>query len=147
MATNGWGSVTEADLRKRSRGSLPAEPKPSKYRNQRCEWNGEKFDSKAEMDWYLGLKMRERAGEIRQLQRQVPLPLYAPIFTNGVVHSGATVVVAHYVADALYFEKRADGAWHKVVADRKSKITRTAVYRLKAKWLLSQEGIEIQEVL
>ena len=154
MATRGWEGITDSDMQRiqhavqriQHAANLRASAKPAKYRNVRCEWNGEKFDSKAEMEWFLGLKARETAGEIRQLQRQVPMPLYAPIFTKGLEHNGAHVEVARYIADAVYYEQRGDH-WVKVVADRKSKITRTALYKLKAKWLLAQEGIEILEVL
>ena len=46
----------------------PSRCKRSKYRNQRCEFNGIPFDSKAERERYIQLKVLESAGEIAHLQ-------------------------------------------------------------------------------
>lgn len=111
----------------------------SKYRNKRCLWNGEWFDSQAERDWFMTLKAREAAGEISELRRQVSYPLYAPLMVNGQVN-GVTQISA-YVADAVWVERG-----QTVVADRKSKATKTSTFKLKAHWLNAQDGIIIQVV-
>lgn len=114
----------------------PVPVKKSKYRNIRCEVDGEKFDSKAEAEFWLELKQRERLGEIRDLRRQVPFPLLCPA-ELGTVH----LEVARYIADFVW----TDGTTgRQVVADKKGH--RTREYLLKRKWMALQYGIEILEV-
>lgn len=47
----------------------------SKYRNARVEYDGLKFDSKRERDYYMKLKYRVAARQIRGFARQVTIPL------------------------------------------------------------------------
>ena len=104
---------------------------PSKFRNRRVEVDGLKFDSVKEAKRWTELQFMQRAGEIRNLQRQVRIP----IEINGVK-------VCTYVADFTYDEL----AGH-VVEDVKSAFTRKdPVYRLKAKMLKAAHNIEIREV-
>jgi hypothetical protein len=119
---------------KQQKLKLPA--KPSKYRNVKVEINGEKFDSKREANYWVGLKMREKAGEISTLARQVSYDLECPTH-----NPDECVVVAHYIADFRYYEI-ATKTVH--VVDAKGK--RTAMYALKKKWLELQDGIVIEEV-
>lgn len=49
--------------------------KRNKYGNKRAESNGLVFDSKLEAACYEQLVLLERAGEIQDLQRQVPIPI------------------------------------------------------------------------
>ena len=117
----GWEHVTEADIR---------QPVPSKYRNVRTRTpDGLTFDSRREAEYWLGLKAREKAGDISDLRRQVPFALLAP----------GNVIVAHYIADFVY---RHGGKAH--VVDVKG--VKTQMYRLKKKWLDLQEGVVIEEV-
>lgn len=55
-------------------------PKRNKYGNHRCEieidGKLERFDSKAERDRYLMLRILERAGAIAALERQLPSELW-----------------------------------------------------------------------
>jgi len=114
--------------------------KPSKYRNVRCEIGGEKFDSKHEADDWLELKARESAGEISDLQRQVEFNLKTPVYDRHGDMVGAAIV-ASYLADFVFTE-----GGRRVVQDSKGgKATRTAVYKLKRRWLAIQDGIEIRE--
>ena len=65
---------TEEDLQ-RHLGKLnaPASAKPvSKYRNVKVKIDGLTFDSKHEAQHYAELKLREKAGEITQLQIKAP---------------------------------------------------------------------------
>ena len=80
------------------------EKRASKFNAQQVVIDGQRFHSKAEANWYAGLKLRERAGEIHHLQRQVPFPLYAgkePVILRG--KSGKRTHVK-YIADAVYVE-------------------------------------------
>jgi len=112
--------------------SLRQSPAPSKYHNRRTTVDGETFDSQKEAIYWQGLKAAAAAGEISDLRRQVVFPLLAPV-------EDRSVMVSKYVAD-FTFKKD-----HKLyVIDCKG--YRTAMYRLKAKWLRLQDGIVIQEV-
>lgn len=110
-------------------------PKPSKYRNVKCEWQGEKFDSKHELEDWLLLKAREELGEISELRRQVPFPLYCPVRRSA---ASANMQVSEYRADFVFVENG-----NQIIQDSKGK--RTKEYLLKRKWLALQEGIEIRE--
>lgn len=140
MATRGFENTTAADLLRgrlgRKGARMPQER--SKYRNVKVVVGGEKFDSKAEASYWMGLQARQRAGEITDLHRQRPFALYCPDFDTRLA-----VQVSEYVADFVYFEV-ATQTQH--VVDKKSKATRTAVYKLKKKWLELQDGIVIEEV-
>lgn len=117
----------------------PAES-TSKYRNVKCEWQGELFDSKHEMEDWILLKAREAAREISDLLRQQEFPLYCPVYVNG--ENGRTQIgntqVCSYIADFTYLEHG-----QRIVQD--SKGHRTREYLLKRKWLERQEGIVIRE--
>lgn len=90
--------------------------------------NGERFDSQREYGRWRELELLAQAGRIRHLKRQVRYPLCAD----------GGYPVCFYVADFVY---ELDGAT--IVED--SKGVRTAIYRLKAKWMLAEYGIRILE--
>ncbi len=102
----------------------------SKYNNVKTVIDGYTFDSKKEAAYYVQLKLRQQAGEIRDLKRQVQFDL---------------VVRGHHVcayrADFVYVDCATDKT---VVAD--SKGYRTSTYALKAKLMQACYGIEVQEV-
>ena len=100
--------------------------RPHKYRAQRVEIDGEKFDSKAEARRWGQLKLLEQAGEIKNLQRQVRFPLVV----NGIK-------IGAYVADFTY------DAPGRVVEDVKGFRTREFI-RTK-KLVKACYGIEIKE--
>lgn len=120
-----------------------------KYGNKRVNRYGLWFDSVHESNRYLELMLLQRAGEIRELQTQVPFELIPSqrepdtIGVRGGVKQGRTLEKAcTYVADFVYLDK--DGG--KVVEDAKSPATRTDAYRIKKKLMLWVHGIRIQEV-
>lgn len=125
-------------------------PKPSKYHNQRVVINGEKFDSKREAAYYQELLLREKAGQIRNIQRQMTFHLCCPQMDENFKQPESPIVhyVAAYLADFTYEER--DGftppvIWRKVVADVKG-AKNTQMFALKKKWLELQHGIVIREV-
>jgi hypothetical protein len=129
-----------AARRRGARSAAPAAPpapepapiRPRKYRNEPCELDGLRFDSKAEAARYAELKMLERAGLIRDLRVQPRFPLEV-----------AGKIVATYVADFAYVRPLSPPGGDKVenvVEDVKSQPTRTPVYRLKAKLFLALYG-------
>lgn len=148
MSTRGWESVSISDTHKMGRGAHVQPAKKSKYRNVRQQIGNEWFDSKREADWWMQLKAREAAGEIRRLEHHSPrchFALYAPT-TEGKIQ------VAEYIADFVFDERERvpgpDGPediWREVVADAKGgKATQTALFRHKAKHLNLQDGITIR---
>lgn len=108
-------------------------------------WMGERFDSQRELARWRELLLLERAGEIRDLERQVRIPIviggvevrYPPTAT------GARGKAMVYVADFTYHDNR-DGA--RVVEDAKMQSGyRPEVYRFKRALLYSM-GVTIREV-
>ncbi len=125
-----------------------ASPKRSKYRNVKVVVDGQRFDSKREAQHWQELNLRKKAGEIRDLKRQVELDLLCPVI-HGDDDLGETMRVATYVADFVFTDCYPDITKNSPVRiqDVKGgKATRTALYQLKKKWLFLQYGIEIEEI-
>lgn len=95
-----------------------------------------RFDSKWEHACWMKLVARQKAGEISELERQVPFELVpaqvAPI-------SGKKVRPSHYIADFVFAE---NGRLR--VLDAKGQ--RTAHYKDKWKQMLHVHGIEVEEL-
>ena len=106
-----------------------------KYGNQKTEVSGKLFDSKKEGKRYAELRLLERAGEISDLQTQVPFELIpAQRDENGRLLEKSVV----YRADFTYMK---GGQF--VVEDAKG--YRTDTYVLKRKLMLKVHGIRILE--
>lgn len=109
--------------------------KQNKYGNKKVVYNGIKFDSKKEMDYYIKLKMLEKAGKIKDLRLQVPFVVLETFKLND-----KTYKKTKYIADFTYYDK--EGKYH--VVDTKG--VRTDVYKLKKKLMAWKYGIEIEEI-
>lgn len=129
----GWGRhITPYERGKR---------RAPKYRNVKVEVDGVSFDSIKEAHRWEQLKLRLRAGEIRDLRLQTRHPLTV----NGIV-------VAHYVADFDYLERHTvEGlcgpavAWREVTEDVKGgEATQTDVFKLKAKIFEAIHGRKVR---
>jgi len=95
--------------------------KRNKYFNKKIKINGKVWDSQKEYDRFCELVMLEKAGEIKDLQRQVRFE---------IVPKYGDERAAYYVADFVY--TKPDGK--KVIEDLKSSFTRTLpLFRLKWK--------------
>lgn len=104
----------------------------NKYNAIRTIVDGVKFDSKKEAECWQFLKARLRAGEIQNLERQVKYALFA--------HSDrGPVQLCTYVADFRYYDK---AKCRTVIADAKG--VKTATFRLKAKLMKANYGIEVE---
>lgn len=113
-------------------------PARSKYGNKRIVMDGEHFDSLKEAARYQELKLLERAGEIRELKRQVPFVLI-PVQKDD---KGKVIErELKYIADFTYIEK---GKLVRTVEDVKG--MRTEVYKIKRKLMLYRNGIRIKEI-
>lgn len=111
--------------------------KVSKYRNEKVEINGVKYDSKKEAKRSAELETQQKLGIISGLERQVKFVLQ-PSFK----FAGHTIREIAYVADFVYMENGG-----KVVEDVKSPITRkNPIYKLKKKMMMYVHGIEVREV-
>ena len=118
-------------------------PQRSKHRAVKTTVGGERFDSKLEWRVWADLKLRQVAGEIRGLRRQVRFSLF---MTNGE-HYGI------YTADFVYLESLvvdsggARYAWDYIVADAKSPHTRKLPAWQKVKLLMKNcHGIDVLEL-
>lgn len=111
----------------------------NKYKNKETVVDGIKFQSLHEAHRYCELKYMERAGLISclQLQRRFTLLGAQKDKAGKVIERPVT-----YIADFVY--KDQDG--RTVVEDAKSDGTRTDVYKIKRKLMLSIYGIRVVEV-
>jgi hypothetical protein len=93
------------------------------------------FDSKAEHARWLELKRLEKAGDIRDLDRQERFLLraYTPLDIKGEP-------IGYYVADFVYYDK----SDQMVVEDVKG--VETALFKWKAKHMEAQYAVEIKVV-
>lgn len=107
----------------------------SKYHARKTTVDGITFDSKKEAKRWCELKLMERSGVIRDLQRQVRFEL-VPAFDAGGRHYRATT----YVADFVYYDVEAGRTVYEDV-----KGYRTDVYRLKAKLFAYRFHVPITE--
>jgi hypothetical protein len=103
----------------------------NKYRNTPVVIAGRKFASKREASRYADLVLLENAGRIRGLECQQRYRLEV-----------AGQLVCTYIADFVYDERRGM-AWIPIVEDCKG--FRTAIYKLKKKFMKACHNIEIRE--
>lgn len=112
----------------------------NKYRNRKTTVDGITFDSQKEATRWCELTWLQKAGEIRDLQRQVLFTLIpAQKDENGKVIERACT----YVADFSYRDAKTNRL---IVEDVKSPATKTPVYKIKRKLMLYRNGIQIREV-
>lgn len=108
-----------------------------KYRNEKTEVDGILFDSKKEAKRYWDLKILERAGKIKDLQRQQWFVLIPSIRLS----TGTAQRPTQYQADFVYFDLDKQIT---IVEDAKGH--RTKEYILKKKLMKFIHNIEIVEV-
>ena len=102
----------------------------NKYGAVKTIFNGRMYDSKGEGRRAADLETLERAGEIRNLRKQVTYDL----MVNGIT-------VARYKADFVY-EEKLNGKWFDVTEDFKGLMT--DVFRIKRKLMKACHGIDIK---
>lgn len=107
----------------------------NKYHNKKVIIDGIKFDSQKEGNYYLKLRMLEKAGKIRDLKLQVPFVVLETFKVDD-----RTYRKTKYIADFTYFDDK--DKLH--VIDVKG--FRTKEYELKKKLMAWKYGIEIEEV-
>ena len=110
----------------------------SKFGNRKTEVDGITFDSKREARRYAELRLMERAGEISNLEIQVPfvlIPNQRDEETGRVIERALT-----YRADFMYNDRTGK----LVVEDAKG--YRTDAYLIKRKLMLERHKIRVVEV-
>lgn len=121
----------------------------AKYKNEKVNVDGETFDSRKEYFRYRELLLLERAGEIKELRRQVRYELIPPQYesvkrysekTGARLKDGKKLVErgVYYLADFVYSSP--NGV---VVEDVKG--MKTQEYIIKRKLMLHIHGIKILE--
>lgn len=112
--------------------------KQSKYKNKKVEYNGIKFDSQKERNYYIKLKLLEDKGKIKDLKLQVKFELQ-PKFQFG----NKNIQAISYIADFTYLDE--ENKLH--IVDVKSEATKKdKVYRLKKKLFQYKYALNIEEV-
>ena len=106
---------------------------PSKYRNTKMKTSDGTFDSQREYERWQELKLMERAGAIKGLQRQVRFELIPK-----QKYGKHTIRSCEYIADFVYEQNG-----ERVVEDCKG--MKTDVYKLKKKLMLYVHGVMIKE--
>ena len=116
-----------------------AEPKRSKFGNKKTLVDGIVFDSGHEADRYLELKALEGLGEIRDVELQPKLGIFACELATG-----KGIEVASFKADFRYFDIQANRVR---IEDAKSDGTKgETAYRLRKKLVEACHGITVEEV-
>ncbi len=110
----------------------------NKYRNKRTRISGEVFDSKREARRWQELRLLEKAGVIKELQRQVK---YNLIPEQKDAKRKVIERECAYIADFVYKDAETGQT---VVEDAKG--IRTRDYVIKRKLMLWIFGIRIREV-
>ena len=108
----------------------------AKYHNKKVEYDGYTFDSIKEKNYYIKLKLLEKAGKIKELELQKEFELQPSYKLNNKTSRKIT-----YRADFTY-KTAEDDKLH--VIDVKG--FRTDVYRLKKKLFEYKYRIEIEEI-
>ena len=97
----------------------------NKYHSKKTEYKGIVYDSKFEAERAYQLDMLQRAGKIKDLERQKRF-----ILQDGYINNQKQKIrPISYIADFVYTDKNGT----KYVEDVKSPATRTAEYRIKKK--------------
>lgn len=107
-----------------------------KYHNKKVEYDGYTFDSIKEKNYYIKLKLLEKAGKIKELELQKEFELQPSFKLNNKTSRKIT-----YRAD-FTCKTTEDDKMH--VVDVKG--FRTDVYRLKKKLFEYKYRIEIEEI-
>lgn len=117
-----------------------AKPKKGKYRNEKIEYKGKKFDSKRELYRYQTLDILECAGNISNLERQVKFILVPAQYEDVNGKRKCIAKACSYYADFVYNDINGN----RIVEDVKG--VRTQIYILKKKLMLQLYSITIKEI-
>ena len=132
---SGWDGWRDVDLSTLGATPVGRPRRGNKYHARKVTTDGQRFDSAHEATVYQELRAEQVAGQITDLQRQRAFPL----IVKG--KDGLPVHVGKYTADFVY---RRGGRI--VVADAKSRATRTEGYMLRKRLFQALYGLQIDEL-
>lgn len=113
----------------------------SKYHNVKSTVDGIEFASKREANRWCELRLLQRAGEIKDLQRQVRFELAPPVRIGA---TGRMKPALRYLADFSYLDMKLG---QRVVEDVKSAPTaEKEAFRIKLHLMKSIHGIDVRLV-
>lgn len=133
--------MTVQEYRERYLNKPESPVKKQKYKNQKQMLDGHVFDSKKEMNRYCELKIKLRAGLIRDLRLQVEYELMPAVKLHG---ESRIKKALKYVADFVYFDIEQGRI---IIEDVKSAQTsKLPGYRQKKHAMKTLLGLDIEEV-
>ena len=106
----------------------------TKYRNTKTVVGGVAFDSRREAARWQELKMLERAGQIRDLRRQVAFEIVKGVKFAGAARARPAI---RYFADFVYVERG-----QQVIEDVKG--VETPEFKIKRHLMLALLGLEVR---
>ena len=129
---------------------LKSNAKGNKYKNEKVEFDGIKFDSKRERDRYIVLKNAEEKGTISELKLQPAFILVPAIYHDEEVQLKTKIKTVRK-CDQLPITYKADFSYIKdgklTVEDVKgSEYMITEVFKIKEKLMFAIHGIKIKRV-
>ena len=110
----------------------------TKYRAKKTTFDGIEFDSQAEARRWAHLCLLEKAGEVRNIRRQVPYVLAQSVKLYGETRARPSV---RYVADFVY----EDVKWGRMVVEDVKGMD-TPMSRLKRHLMATTHGIMVRVV-
>lgn len=113
----------------------------NKYHNKKIIVDGVEFDSKKEAERWTELTLLQRAGEIRDLCRQVRYQLVPPQKDE---HGKLIEKAVDYIADFQYRNKNDKLVVEDVKGSKQG--SAYAIFVIKRKLMLKEYGIRIREV-
>lgn len=115
--------------------------KQQKYNAKKSEYNGIKFDSKKEMNYYISLLERQEAGEIGNIRLQVKYEL----IPNARLPNGELLRGISYIADFVFTDIATET--DHVVDVKGCKFGQAyAMFKLKKKLMYYFHKIVVEEV-
>lgn len=120
----------------RKRRTVLLKPRRNKYNAVKTVVDGITFDSKAEAARWSVLRLLEKAGAIRNLERQIKFPLEVSTPDSG------PKVIGNYYADFVYWDNEKQTT---VIEDVKG--FKTQLYNWKKQHIEAQYGIKLVEII
>lgn len=108
----------------------------NKFNAKKTDVGSIRFDSRKEADRWMQLRLMERAGEIKDLKRQVRVEIVPK--TDGFLG-------VWYIADFVYWDNRTgEEVWEDVKGYKRSAAYQ--IFRIKQKLMYWRFGIKIREI-
>jgi len=122
---------------KEYRELIAKQKKSKKYRNTVVEYDGNTFDSIKERDYYIELKLKQKAGIVKDIFCQVPILIEVNC-----------IKICKYYCDfkIIYSDKSIEYVDIKAFDKKNNKYITTPAFQLKKKLVKAVHGIDIKIV-